>query len=255
MLPGERPATYVTREGAEALVCELCKSRAEAAGWMRPEEAAAQRASGGGRDRRRSKGQMFSGFLAKRPASDAAGGLDPAREPEREGPEHSSREAEPPRRSRPERPQRAASARSREDSETVREAAAGAEPAITPGPAPTSDSPGTTLREAIAAFNSSDHRRTVAGLTRTLGPPRASGLAIRASSGYPGARLTVAWEITWYQWEVGPGKSGPEVREVGKGETIDQLRAADRTWNLHCSSDGTLAQRSGDSESGQSPES
>ena len=84
---------------------------------------------------------------------------------------------------------------------------------------------------------------TVAGLSRTLGPPRATALAIRTPSGSPGARLTVAWELTWYQWEVGPGEAGPEVRESGKGETIDQLRAADRSWNLLVASDGTLEQR------------
>ena len=39
------------------------------------------------------------------------------------------------------------------------------------------------------------------------------------------AASTVAWEITWYQWEVGLGEMGPEVRESGKGDTIDQLRA------------------------------
>ena len=40
--------------------------------------------------------------------------------------------------------------------------------------------------EALAAFNASNHRRTVAGLTRTLGPPRASALAVRASNGTAG---------------------------------------------------------------------
>ena len=34
------------------------------------------------------------------------------------------------------------------------------------------------------------------------------------------------------------------MRESGKGETIDQLRAADRTWNLLVAADGTLEQRS-----------
>ena len=53
-------------------------------------------------------------------------------------------------------------------------------------------------------------------------------------------RLTVAWELTWYQWEVSPGPHGHEVRESGKGETLDQLRSADRRWNLRPDPDGTL---------------
>jgi hypothetical protein len=83
----------------------------------------------------------------------------------------------------------------------------------------------------------------VAGLTRTLGPPRATAIAISTGDGTPGARITVAWEITWYQWEVGTGASGVEVRESGKGDTIEQLRATDRAWNLLAASDGTLEQR------------
>lgn len=217
LLPGERPATYVTRDGTEAVVCELCKSRAEAAGWLRPEEVDAQGGATGGRERRRPRGPMLGGLLSRLPAATNGEGRPP-----RQG-----REAEAP--AEPRRPRR----------ERAAESPGNGAPAL-----PAGDSPGTTLPEALRAFNASDHRRTVAGLTRTLGPPRASGLAVRTKGGYPGARLTVAWELTWYQWEVGPGPRGPEVREAGKGETIGQLRAADRTWNLLVDSDGTLEKRS-----------
>lgn len=99
-----------------------------------------------------------------------------------------------------------------------------------------------SVAAAVAAFNASSHRRTVRGLGRTLGTPRASGLMVKTASGDAGARLTVAWELAWYQWEVGPGKRGLEVREAGKGDTIDQLRAADRTWNLNVAEDGSLSE-------------
>ena len=226
LLPGERPTTYVTRDGAEAVVCELCKARAEAAGWLRPEEAAAQGGAGGGRERRRPRGQMLGGLLSRLPAA-TNGEARPPR-----GGAEASEEPEPRRPARERSPRPAAAA-----------------PAT-----PAGDSPGTTLPEALRAFNASNHRRTVAGLTRTLGPPRASGLAVRTKSGYPGARLTVAWELTWYQWEIGPGPNGPEVREAGKGETIDQLRAADRTWNLLVDSDGTLEKRSASAPPDESPQ-
>jgi hypothetical protein len=232
LLPGERPTRYVTRDGNEAAVCELCKPRAEAAGWMLPGEAAA--AGAAGRDRRRSRGQMLSGLLSRIPAPQAGG----ATEQDGEG-EATEADGERPAPRRPQRERRPARERPRErarEEEPRRERPRAAEPA--------GDSPGTTVPEALAAFNGSQHRRTIAGLTRTLGPPRASALAVRAANGYPGARLTVAWELTWYQWEVGPGPGGPEVRESGKGETIDQLRAADRTWNLMVDRDGTLEQRS-----------
>ena len=56
-------------------------------------------------------------------------------------------------------------------------------------------------------------------------------------------RLTIAWEITWYQWEVAASGRGHEVRESGKGETIDQLRTPDRAWNLMAATDGTLEEK------------
>jgi hypothetical protein len=102
---------------------------------------------------------------------------------------------------------------------------------------------GPDVVESLAAFNGSEHRRVVSGLSKSLGEPRATAIAIRTSSGDVGARITVAWELAWYQWEVGPGSRGPEVRETARGETIDQLRAADRNWNLDVSRDGTLARR------------
>jgi hypothetical protein len=215
LLPGERPSAFITRDGAEVVVCELCKPRAEASGWLRPDEADALRAAGGVRERRRPRSQMLTGLLSRFPAP--ADGADEEEAPAR--------------------------ARRRPPREDVLAPEAEGPVRGSADPVPVGNSPGTTMPQAITAFNVSDHRRTVAGLTRTLGPPRATAIAVRAKSGYPGVRLTVAWELTWYQWEVGPGPAGPEVRESGKGETIDQLRAADRRWNLMVDSDGTLQQR------------
>lgn len=212
LLAGERPSTYMTRDWAEVTVCELCKPRAEAAGWMRPEEADERRSSGATRERRRPRGQMLGGLLSRLPAAQADGG-DDSRSPR-------SAAAEPVQRAAP----------------PVQEAV---------------DEGGATLTAALSAFNFSDHRRTVAGLSRTLGPPRASGLAVKAQNGEAGVRLTVAWELTWYQWEVAPGERGLEVRESGKGETIGQLRVADRSWNLLVESDGTLEQRASGSAVGK----
>jgi hypothetical protein len=222
LLPGESPIDYVTREGIEVTVCELCKPRAEAAGWLRPDEAEALRAAGVGRERRRPRGQMLSGLLSRFPAPPAE------REPQEEPEPRPARARRRPPEASPEPAGAEADSR-----------AAGPGRAAGP-PEPPATKPATTLPEALAAFNVSNHRRTVAGLTRTLGPPRATAVAVRSKNGFPGVRLTVAWEITWYQWEVTPGAAGPEVRESGKGDTIDQLRTADRRWNLRPDPDGTL---------------
>jgi hypothetical protein len=210
LLPGERPIDFVTGDGAAVAVCELCKPRAEAAGWLRPDDYESMRVAAPGRERRRPRGaNAFGGLLSR------LGGPADAAEPE------AARPARTPS------PRRAASrGGSREAIATPRGAA----------------SAGTAISEALHAFNRSDHRRTVAGLSRTLGLPRATALAVEDGEG-PTIRLTVAWELTWYQWEIGSGGRGLEVRESGKGETIDQLRTADRSWNLLVDADGTLEQK------------
>lgn len=214
LLAGERPSTYVTREWTEVTVCELCKPRAEAAGWMRPEEAEELRASGGGRERRRPRGQMLGGLLSRFPSQQPQGGGG-------------------------------GSGAAPDERQPYRPADPSPEPAMGQSPADAE------MEEALRMFNFSDHRRTVAGLTRTLGPPRACAIDIVAANGAPGFRVTVAWELTWYQWEIAASEHGIEVRESGKGETIDQLRAEDRNWNLMTGNDGTLHRRAADQATGE----
>jgi len=210
LLPGEHPYPFMTRDGTEVLACELCRPRAEAAGWLTPEEAAAVGGTTAGRERRRSRGaQVLGGLLARRqaPPADDPGAVEPPPRPSRE-PDVTEADPEP-----------------RADSDPV---------SVAPR--------AVSVADAVDAFNRSDHRRTVAGLTRTLGAPRATAV-LRKGNGGDGIRLTIAWEITWYQWDVTPAGRRLEVREARKGETIDQLGAADRAWNLMAAADGTLEEK------------
>jgi HAMP domain-containing protein len=85
------------------------------------------------------------------------------------------------------------------------------------------------FERAAARFNASEAARTVAGLTRTLGPPKVS---IGAAAGAPGeVRITVAWELSWYQWGVDVGDEGRPVFELAKGLELDELDASARQWN------------------------
>jgi hypothetical protein len=69
----------------------------------------------------------------------------------------------------------------------------------------------------------------VAGLVRTLGTPRVS---VGAAAGAPDeVRITVAWELSWYQWGVDLGSDSRPVFQLGKGGEIDQLDSAARQWN------------------------
>jgi hypothetical protein len=103
---------------------------------------------------------------------------------------------------------------------------------------PLDDSAPPPFERAVARFNSSEAGRTVVGLTRTLGTPRAS---VGASAGAPGeVRITVAWDLSWYQWGVDIGDELRPVFELGKGSEIEQLDAAARQWNALVAGGGEL---------------
>jgi hypothetical protein len=111
-----------------------------------------------------------------------------------------------------------------------------------PSPPQDFDAP-SPFERAVARFNSSDAGRTAAGLTRTLGRPFAS---VGAAAGRPGeVRITVAWELSWYQWGVDIADELRPVFQIDKGLEIDQLDSAARQWNAAVGEDGrlTLAER------------
>lgn len=97
----------------------------------------------------------------------------------------------------------------------------------------------TPFERALARFNSSEAGRTVAGLTRTLGKPHVS---IGAAAGVPDeVRITVAWELSWYQWGVDIGDELRPVFQIDKGRELDQLDAAARQWNASVDGAGHLS--------------
>ena len=107
-----------------------------------------------------------------------------------------------------------------------------------PAPLVINESGLTPFEQAVGRFNSSEAGRAVAGLTRTLGLPKAS---MGASAGAPGeVRITVAWELSWYQWGVDIADELRPVFELGKGSEVDQLDAAAKQWNVAVGEDGRL---------------
>jgi hypothetical protein len=104
--------------------------------------------------------------------------------------------------------------------------------------------PEALMRRAVERFNASEERRKVAGLIRSLGEPNAG---VQPDQRRQLALVTVAWELSWYQWEVGAdgdGDDGEPVREVAKGAELSELDEAARAWNAGVDEDGTLRLRS-----------
>lgn len=101
------------------------------------------------------------------------------------------------------------------------------------------ETPTGRLERAAARFNSSDAARTVAGLTRTLGRPRVSIGSAAGSAGE--VRITVAWELGWYQWGVDLGDELRAVFQIDKGDEIEQLDGSAREWNARADEGGRIA--------------
>ena len=95
----------------------------------------------------------------------------------------------------------------------------------------------TSFELAAARFNASEAGRTVCGLVRTLGMPLVS---VGASAGDPDeARVTVAWELTWYQWGVSLAEERP-ARVIASGREITEIDYAARQWNATAVADGRI---------------
>jgi hypothetical protein len=121
------------------------------------------------------------------------------------------------------------------------EAPRGPDPAA-PGMRPSSPAPEPAMphpfERALARFNGSETARTVAGLTRTLGRPSVSVGA--SAAGPQEVRVTVAWELSWYQWGVDLADELRPVFEIDKGSEIEQLDAAAQQWNASVGEYGEL---------------
>jgi hypothetical protein len=98
--------------------------------------------------------------------------------------------------------------------------------------------PADRFERAVARFNASEEARTVAGLMRTLGEPRVSIGSAAGSAGE--VRITVAWELSWYQWRVDVGDRPQPVSQLDKGDEIDQLDGSARQWNATTGEGGRL---------------
>jgi hypothetical protein len=203
ILPGETTRDYVSPDGEQAAVCDLCRARVEAAGWIRADQhvpAAPER-------RREPLGARGRRWLRQRTSRVRM-------PPEGEG---------------------AGEQREDDSARAEAEARSAAAPARR---LPRYEPPDRRLRRAIDHFNASEHRRTVAGLARSLGPPRVA--AVTGPEAPDEVRLTVAWELSWYQYEVVLAEERTSIRALGKGDEISELRENDRTWNARATDDGKL---------------
>ena len=214
LLRGEHAEVYLDG-GVRRSVCELCKSRALHEGWVREGTVPTYDAGEATSNRR---GSLLH-RLRRRRESPPDEAVDEAM-PEPLPPDRAEEPAPPPR-----APRR----RTREPGREPRHVRAVPRGA------------GQKIASAIEVFNNSEHRRTVAGVARSLGAPIVS---IHPNEVHLSrVDIVAAWELCWYRYEVDLSDDVPLVREAGRGYELDELSPHERESNAAYDEHGALGVR------------
>jgi len=231
LLRGEQPDIFLAA-GRRRTVCELCAPRAAHEGWMRERDSASMTLP----PLRARRGRSFFERLRQvgvprgesaEPSEDMASGEAPGDFLDGYGRGED--------RSQPESPR------------AVTAAPFGAFTASDSTPAlddvepegPPADPSTAYLSGALEVFNASEHPRRVAGVARSLGSPEVS---VRSAEHLASVVvIVVAWELSWYRYEVDLSEDVPEARATAQGTELSELEREERGANAVAGDAGTLA--------------
>ena len=93
------------------------------------------------------------------------------------------------------------------------------------------------LVDAAELFNESPYSRTIAGIAKSLGEARVSMLPLSGTASE--IVLTIAWEISWYQYRLIRDSSQP-VRLAERGHELGELPERYRIWNASLDHQGRV---------------
>lgn len=245
LLRGERSEVFIAG-GSRHEVCELCKPRALQEGWIREGSVPDYDPSVASQDRRRPI------FGRRRRATRDQSGPGPATTLD-EALSGGSWPVEPAENAQPaQRPASDRSARRRERSaprergasreRQAADLAGGGQPADRAREprhvraVPTGDD--SRIAAAAEAFNASEHPRTVAGVSRSLGAP---AVAVIPDPNHPSlVRIVASWELCWYRYEVDLGNERPSVRLDAQGYELSELTERERVIAAGADESGQL---------------
>jgi hypothetical protein len=225
LLRGERAEVYLNG-GTRRSVCELCKARALHEGWVREGTVPAYDGSNAASDRRRS---LLGRLRARRdaatgPRSQTGTGAADAPTHDDELDSHPWTEA-------------GVAPRGDADSGRGRDGRSRTREPRHVRAVPTSIEQKSA--SAVELFNDSEHRRTVAGVARSLGAPAVSVLTsdVRTSL----VQVIVSWELCWYRYEVDLSDDHPSIRVAGQGYELDELAPEEIQANAVADEHGSLS--------------
>jgi hypothetical protein len=208
LLRGERAEAFLAG-GVRRTVCELCTARAQHEGWI-PESGIDEVAV---RTPQRERGRSFFDRLRARRER----ARDLADEFEEEPDFEPATRAEP------------------------------AAPVEVPPPAPRKPrhvravptNAELKMQRALEVFNTSEHKRTVGGVARSLGPP---AVCVRPLGERPSVvAITVMWELSWYRFEVDLSDEGSGVLRAGHGSELSELEDSEQHSNAAADERGALS--------------
>jgi hypothetical protein len=221
LLRGEHGDVFL-HGGVRRTVCDLCTPRAAHEGWIREglDEATVRAGTERAKRSRSLLGRLRQRRTEPMPLSpqDRRGDPEPAgHEPDSGAPAH-----EAPVAARPAPPAREPLAPPREP-RNVHAVPTNAD---------------LKMARALDLFNASSHRRTVAGVGRSLGAPI---VAVRPSASEGSVvTIAVAWELSWYRFEVDLADEAAGVRLADQGTELDELGAAEHVPNAAADDQGEL---------------
>ena len=222
MLKGERAEPYLAPGGQRMLVCELCTDRASAEGWIR-ESAHGELPTA---LRRHEPRRSILSRLRRRadPAAPRGDGLVAA---EADGKRPDWADGGAAAGHGPELAQEFATDRQftrPKDPRHVRAIPTNAQAKV---------------ERAVDVFNGSEHTRTVAGISRSLGEPWVN---VTPSGEVPSeVAIVVAWELSWYRYDVDLTEEDGAVRIAGQGSELSELEPEELESNAHSDESGLLS--------------
>lgn len=94
------------------------------------------------------------------------------------------------------------------------------------------------VARAMELFNQSPQVRTVGGVARSLGAPIVSARPSKTEGSV--VTIVVAWELSWYRFEVDLGNEAAGVRVAAQGSELSELDTIDQTPNAAADDSGRL---------------
>ena len=94
------------------------------------------------------------------------------------------------------------------------------------------------VARTMELFNASEHPRKVAAVARSLGQPIVSVRPSQTEGSV--VAIVVAWELSWYRYEVDLADEAAGVRVIAQGAELGELDEEDRVANAAADERGEL---------------